>query len=102
MIRMELVVTCSSCGAKTAFQGVVSREATCEQCRAYLHSCRNCRFYDPTAYNECSEPMAERVVEKESANFCDYFAPSSETAVGNHSESKSQAKEVLEKLFKKN
>ncbi len=41
----------------------------------------NCRFYDETAYNECSEPSAERVVDKEKSNFCDYFSPP-ETAAG--------------------
>lgn len=32
-----------------------------------------CSFYDPSAYNECKEPMANRILEKESANFCDYY-----------------------------
>ena len=34
----------------------------------------NCRFYDSSAYNDCSEPAADRVVEKDKANFCDYFS----------------------------
>ena len=97
---MDLVVTCFSCGAKKAFEGVVSREATCESCRAYLHCCRNCRFYEPSAYNECSEPMAERVVDKEAANFCDYFEASSEQSASQVQGA--GAKEALEKLFKKN
>ncbi|EQC51685.1 hypothetical protein M901_2861 [Bacteriovorax sp. DB6_IX] len=32
-----------------------------------------CKFYDPTAYNECKETNADRILEKEKANFCDYF-----------------------------
>ena len=97
---MDLVVTCFACGAKTAFEGTVRREATCESCRAYLHCCRNCRFYDTAAYNECRETMAERVVDKESANFCDYFAPSVQRgAVRAEGQG---AKEALDKLFKKN
>jgi hypothetical protein len=32
-----------------------------------------CFFYDPQVYNECKETNAERVVEKEKANYCDYF-----------------------------
>lgn len=96
---MELVVACFSCGTQATFEGTVSREATCEQCRAYLHCCRNCHFYEPSAYNECNEPMAERVVDKEAANFCDYFKPASgeraEAAGGG------KAKDALEKLFKK-
>ena len=33
----------------------------------------NCDFYDAGAYNQCREPQAERVLEKEKGNFCDYF-----------------------------
>jgi hypothetical protein len=32
-----------------------------------------CQFYDPNTYNQCKEPIAERIVEKEKANFCDFF-----------------------------
>lgn len=32
-----------------------------------------CAFYDPHSYNECKEPVAERIIDKEKANFCDYF-----------------------------
>jgi hypothetical protein len=32
-----------------------------------------CQFYDVKAYNECREPQADRVKDKEIANFCDYF-----------------------------
>ena len=32
-----------------------------------------CVFYDKTCYNECKEPLAERILEKEKANFCSYF-----------------------------
>ena len=32
-----------------------------------------CQFYDQKAYNECRETSADRVQDKEKANFCDYF-----------------------------
>jgi len=32
-----------------------------------------CKFYDPKSYNECKEFQADRVADKEKANFCDYF-----------------------------
>lgn len=99
---MDCVVTCFSCGTKTAFAGTVSREATCETCRAYLHCCRNCRFYDTAAYNECREPMAERVVDKEAANFCDYFVPVADSEPARIAGAGTGAKEALDKLFKKN
>jgi hypothetical protein len=38
-----------------------------------VRACRNCAFYAPSAYNDCREPNAERVVDKERANFCEFF-----------------------------
>jgi len=32
-----------------------------------------CKFFDPKVYNECLETNADRIVDKEKANFCDYF-----------------------------
>lgn len=32
-----------------------------------------CQFYDPKSYNECRESNADRITDKEKANFCDYF-----------------------------
>ncbi|HEY8270620.1 MAG TPA: hypothetical protein VIG33_06995 [Pseudobdellovibrionaceae bacterium] len=54
---------------------IVGRRDECIQCRADVHVCRNCEFYDPKVYNECREPQADVVKEKERANFCDSFSP---------------------------
>jgi hypothetical protein len=51
----------------------ISRNEECPYCYASLHCCKMCKFYDSTAYNECREPNAPRIVEKDKANFCDYF-----------------------------
>lgn len=40
---------------------------------ADIRVCKMCQFYDPKAYNECRESSADRVQDKEKANFCDYF-----------------------------
>jgi hypothetical protein len=58
-----------------------------------------CKFYDPGSYNECREVSAERVVDKERANFCDFFIlkGSKENPVGREA----IAKQALEDLFKK-
>lgn len=96
---MGQTVQCHACGAKSDIDGPVGREATCEQCNAYLHCCLNCTFYDTTAYNECAEPMAERVVDKDQANFCDYFKPGAERKAAG--DSGQAAKQQLADLFKK-
>ncbi|OGP17165.1 MAG: hypothetical protein A2054_00160 [Deltaproteobacteria bacterium GWA2_55_10] len=45
----------------------------CPSCGSDLKVCLNCRFFDKAAYNECRESSAERVVNKDKANFCEFF-----------------------------
>ena len=68
-------VQCFSCGTVNELADRVGRRDECEKCMADLHACKNCRFYDPGAYNECKESSADVVREKEESNFCDYFEP---------------------------
>ena len=71
-------LTCWKCGASLeAVPLPLSRLSECPQCRAYLHSCRQCRFYDPRSPDRCREERAEHVRDCETANFCDWFAPHS-------------------------
>ncbi len=53
----------------------VGTRDSCPKCDADLHSCRNCRFYDTSKNNQCAEPQAEWVRDKEASNYCDYFSP---------------------------
>lgn len=73
---------------------------SCEACGADLHACRNCAHHDPSAYNQCREPNAERVLDSERGNRCDYFAPGSARGGGAEA-ARSAAKGALEALFKK-
>ncbi len=52
----------------------VGRRDTCLSCGADLHCCLNCEFYEPTQHNQCRETEAERQVDKQVGNFCDYFS----------------------------
>ena len=65
---------CFSCGAKRDAFDKPGRAETCPVCNADLHCCCNCEFSDPGTYNDCRETQAERVLEKDRSNFCDYFA----------------------------
>ena len=71
---------CYACAAEVGARERIGRRDTCPRCGVDLHSCRQCRFYDTRAYNACGEPQAERVLDKERGNFCDYFAPSAGAA----------------------
>ena len=52
----------------------VGRRDTCLGCGSDLHCCRNCALYDRQFHNQCREPQAERQVDKERGNFCDWFS----------------------------
>ncbi len=68
---------CHACGQEhhlAAGERVGFRDG-CPACSADLHACAGCAHYDPGGYNECREPGAERVLDKERANRCDWFAP---------------------------
>jgi hypothetical protein len=65
---------CWKCGAPQADLLLpLARLAECPQCRAQLHVCRMCEFFDPAAPQQCREPVADLVADKERANFCGYF-----------------------------
>lgn len=67
---------CWHCGASLAEIPLpISRHANCEKCFEVLHCCRMCRHYEPDRRPYCGHERAEPPVEKESANFCDYFKP---------------------------
>ncbi|MCD6561924.1 MAG: hypothetical protein J7L16_09245 [Deltaproteobacteria bacterium] len=64
---------CAFCKQKIYIKGIVSRTDTCPKCNRDLRCCKQCKFYDSHAYNECKEIAAERIVDKERSNFCEYF-----------------------------
>jgi hypothetical protein len=67
---------CWQCGASLAeLTPPYLRFDICKACRAELHVCRMCRFYDVTVAKQCREPVAEEVRDKTRANVCDYFSP---------------------------
>ncbi|MCF8058229.1 MAG: hypothetical protein K9K67_02965 [Bacteriovoracaceae bacterium] len=79
MENTEINITCYKCEKSLNLEAnsKISRQEECHHCYANLHCCKMCHFYDSSAYNECKEPMANRVLDKEKANFCDFFKLSS-------------------------
>jgi hypothetical protein len=75
------------------------RQDTCSSCRRDTHACKNCEHFDLAYNNQCRESSADRVVDKEKANFCDYFKPS--TRAGGSSASADALKAAAAALFRK-
>jgi len=66
--------TCWKCGG--ALQELLlplPRHEECPHCRAQLHVCRMCLYFDTAAPQQCREPIADNVTDKQRANFCGYF-----------------------------
>lgn len=92
-------LVCWNCG--TSLDDIprpISRHANCPKCFEVLHCCRMCRHYEPDKRPYCDHDRAEPPVEKENANFCDYFKPVNRFDSAGVSRSDS-AKSDLDALF---
>jgi hypothetical protein len=93
--------SCHSCHkALTDLPALIGRRDVCPFCSADLHCCKMCVHWDKNAYNECREPMADRQVEKEKANFCDHYKISDGKGIDPAEEKRKQMEKALA-LFKK-
>ena len=92
---------CAFCQAAIEIEDKIRRGDTCPKCHRDLRCCRQCNFYDHNAYNECKEVQADRVIEKERENYCDYFVPRGSKARNASISRTVEAKKALEALFKK-
>ena len=99
---MQSDISCFKCNKPLSLGSQVGFKESCPSCDVDLHCCRNCNFYDINAYNSCKEPQADRVVDKEKANFCDYFRIAS-TRSGAFAavDNKKKTMGSLDDLFKK-
>ena len=91
---------CWKCGE--SLKGVprpITRFARCGVCRSDLHVCRLCRHYDPKVLGECRHERAERVVDKEQANYCTYFRPRPDAHTGAEDQADQSARAALDALF---
>lgn len=69
-----MTVLCHRCGSPwVSEQKRPGFKEICAGCGAYLHCCKNCRFYDPSAHNQCRIGTTEWVADRERANFCEEF-----------------------------
>jgi len=77
------------------------RSETCHDCGWDLRVCLNCLFYDTTVAYQCRERRADPVVEKHSANYCEYFEMAKRAWVPKKGEGQREdaARSALKKLL---
>lgn len=90
---------CWSCGASLdELPRPITRHMNCPECFEDLHCCRMCRNYAPDASITCTDERTDPPVNKENANFCDYFRPTNAYRAGSK-ERQAGAKAKLDSMF---
>ena len=91
---------CWNCG--TSLEDVprpISRHEHCKACFEALHCCRLCRHFRLDINPQCDEDRADPPVNKENANFCDWFRPASDVFQSSRTQKSDAAKDQLSVLF---
>ncbi|MCL4794504.1 MAG: hypothetical protein KJZ84_08075 [Bryobacteraceae bacterium] len=72
--RMVETVTASRCyNCATPLPPGFDFESECPKCKAALHCCKQCTFFEPSTRFQCTKPIPERIAYKDKANECTFF-----------------------------
>lgn len=99
MMAFGETLKCAACGAKAPPN--INFDSSCPNCKADLHSCRQCRYFDPGARFECSKSIPARIVNKQARNTCELFEARVVVERETSSGSPTDARQAFAKLFKK-
>ena len=91
---------CHKCRGEIVFEVKMQRADQCPHCAADLHCCKNCEHWDPSAYNQCKEHIAEYIPDRDAANRCTFFTFRS-GAPEDNTKRVEASKAKLDALFKK-
>lgn len=95
------VSRCAQCG--TVLPVAIDPFGQCPRCQFKLHSCKQCLNFDVASRFECTQPIPERIAQKDTRNECQYFAIRTtverETSPGGARPD--DARRAFENLFKK-
>lgn len=66
---------CWRCGDpyEISENGKIPFRMSCDKCYACLHSCVNCKNYQPGLPNDCKIPDTDPISDREASNFCEEF-----------------------------
>lgn len=90
---------CYSCGEVWMDREPPGFSVSCEKCGEFLHCCSNCRFHEPGRHNDCREPQAEMVRDKQNRNLCEWFQFADGDAGDGGASRSATARARLEELF---
>lgn len=104
MTKFHQVIRCSICGVTLPPSfSEVGTTSQCPKCATDLHTCKNCVYFDPGARFECSEPIPQRIGNKNDRNDCRFFEIQTalEKATTSVRERPLEPREMFERLFRK-
>lgn len=93
------VFRCAVCGHPQS-AAEIGVESQCQKCRADLHTCTHCTFFDTSVPKECRHPEAEYVASKAKRNLCEYFKPRLAQELEGDRETPSNPRAAFDALFK--
>lgn len=101
MPGQRTVSLCAQCG--TVLPVAIDAFGKCPRCQFELHACKQCLHFDVASRFECTQPIPERIAQKDTRNECQYFAIRTtverETSPGGARPQ--DARRAFENLFKK-
>jgi hypothetical protein len=95
------VFRCKVCGERNDPDVAVA--SLCRKCRAPLHACNQCRFFDGAARWQCRQEIPAPVAAKSKPNDCAFFAPvvTLDLTGRKAAETPDQARAAFDRLFGK-
>ena len=98
------VVRCTMCGSSTPPE--IQLDSLCPKCKADLHTCRQCVFFDTSARFECTQAIPQRITKKDARNQCEVFVTKKiverqTTSTSSVRHAPMTAREAFDALFKK-
>jgi len=93
---------CWYCGSAIKNPEPIGRSIRCDDCGKDLRSCKNCRHFLPKE-SGCAESQGENPLDRERANFCDWFSLNPkmrENSAGVTRDAAGEARNAFNNLFK--
>lgn len=100
MASQSINMQCWKCGSE--LKNILlpfSRYEECSHCKADLHACVSCKHFDESISDACREDRADFVLDKDKANFCDFFRVNPKAWRGNDNSEAAAARAKLAELF---
>jgi hypothetical protein len=72
MLAQHTVSRCGACGAVLPIANLSLEQ--CPHCRAAMHACLQCTHFDTGRRFECTQPIPERLADKNVCNDCAEFS----------------------------